>query len=173
MSLTPNNNSIDTQMVPSEMDTTTQIDTQPKTPQGMKAKKAQTSYLHFINTKENRQTVTQDYEKNNPGLKLSPKHVVKELAKKWNSLTDDEKQPYQDLFLQEKARLADSPQWIPQKKKKEKRQPQGLEPTEISSLMDQNEELRQELQEMKEKQYHQQQQLTLLTQIIQKMSTSK
>ncbi|KAI9303223.1 high mobility group box domain-containing protein, partial [Cunninghamella echinulata] len=55
-----------------------------------------TSYIHF--SREARPKV----EKENP--KLTPNEVVAEVAKKWNALSDKEKQKYKDIAKKDRDR---------------------------------------------------------------------
>ena len=147
-----------------------QLDTTQTPPEGMRARKAKTSYMYFINNEANRQAVMDEYEKTHPGEKIPSKILVSELASKWRGLSEDEKLPYQEMFNQEREKLSSSPEWIPKKQKKlvSARSPMTSSDTNEPETKD----LKAKVELLIVEQKKQQQQIHLLTQIVQQLTNN-
>ena len=145
------------------------LQTQANTPpEGMRLRKAKTSYMHFINTPENRKAVISEYETTNPGEKIPPKTLVSLLASRWRQLSEVDKQPYQNLFIQEKEKLSSSPEWLPKKQKKSTpTSPASTTDPITSTVTNSLHDLHLQIQHLLTEQAKQQKKIDLLTQIVQ------
>ncbi|KAH0795505.1 Non-histone chromosomal protein 6 [Histomonas meleagridis] len=75
-------------------------------------KRPRSGYLIF--SIENRQKIIAE----NPGIEKKQKEIMKLIAGKWKSLTDEEKKPYQERAAAEKKEFAKTQVGKPKKSKK-------------------------------------------------------
>ena len=94
-------------------------------PEGMRYKKASTSYFQYLYTRREK------IRENNPDA--SDGEISKIAASEWNKFSQDEKKPYHELYLKEKSELQMNPQLVPiVKESMEKTKKRKIE--EVSSV---------------------------------------
>ena len=74
-------------------------------PDGMRCKKASTSFFQFLSTVRNK------IKDENPNY--TDHDISKAAAIVWNKFSSEEKKPYNDLYIKEKLELEKNPQFVP------------------------------------------------------------